>query len=173
MYSSSAQHVDNMGELPLSDRPFHLLGIGYGANIATALACQHGERWKGTMRSLACMNGFAAVDTQLAAVLHSAERAFQCFPLERPDLPITFWSRYERGFGMMNCSVSSLCCRLELPPFQLFFSVGAMWLPLLQGSGGGGRRDVLPRGATRCGPVSNTIDSLVPELETAYHCDHL
>lgn len=89
------QHVDNMGEMPLSDRPFHLLGIGNGASIATAFACQHAARprWKPTLRSLVCMNGFAAVDAQLAAVLHSAQRAFQCFPPERPDLPVTFWSR--------------------------------------------------------------------------------
>ncbi|CAM9277713.1 unnamed protein product, partial [Scytosiphon promiscuus] len=90
------QHVDNMGEMPLSDRPFHLLGIGNGASIAAAFACRHASKskWKSTLRSLACVNGFATVDAQLAAVLHSAQRAFQCFPPERPDLPISFWSRF-------------------------------------------------------------------------------
>ncbi|CAM9159639.1 unnamed protein product [Ectocarpus fasciculatus] len=89
------QHVDNMGEMPLSDRPFHLLGIGNGASIAAAFACHHASKnkWKPTLRSLACVNGFATVDAQLAAVLHSAQRAFECFPPERPDLPISFWSR--------------------------------------------------------------------------------
>lgn len=89
------QHVDNMGEMPLSDRPFHLLGIGNGASIAAAFACKHASKskWRPTLRSLACVNGFATVDAQLAAVLHSAQRAFQCFPPERPDLPISFWSR--------------------------------------------------------------------------------
>ena len=88
------RHVDDIGEMPLSDRPFHLLGIGNGANIASAFTCGpvH-KKWKPTLRSLTCINGFAAVDTQLAAVLHSAQRAFQCFPPSRPDLPITFWSR--------------------------------------------------------------------------------
>ncbi|CAM9217533.1 unnamed protein product, partial [Hapterophycus canaliculatus] len=90
------QHVDNMGEMPLSDRPFHLLGIGNGASIAAAFACHHAakSKWKPTLRSLACVNGFATVDAQLAAVLHSAQRAFQCFPPERPDLPVSFWSRF-------------------------------------------------------------------------------
>eukprot|EP00752_Nemacystus_decipiens_P018599 g16677.t1 len=90
------QHVDNMGEMPLSDRPFHLLGIGNGASIAAAFACRHASKtkWRLTLRSLACVNGFATVDAQLAAVLHSAQRAFQCFPPERPDLPISFWSRF-------------------------------------------------------------------------------
>lgn len=89
------QHVDNMGEMPLSDQPFHLLGIGNGASIAAAFACTHGSKakWKPTLRSLASVNGFATVDAQLAAVLHSAQRAFRCFPPERLDLPISFWSR--------------------------------------------------------------------------------
>lgn len=89
------QHVDNMGEMALSDRPFHLLGVGNGASIAAAFACKHAakSKWRPTLRSLVCLNGFATVDAQLAAVLHSAQRAFQCFPPERPDLPISFWSR--------------------------------------------------------------------------------
>lgn len=84
-----------MGEMPLSDRPFHLLGFGNGASIAAAFACNHASKskWRLTLRSLACVNGFATVDAQLSAVLHAAQRAFQCFPPERPDLPISFWSR--------------------------------------------------------------------------------
>lgn len=82
--------------MPLSDRPFHLLGIGNGGSIAAAFACKYAAhpRWKPTLRTLTCVNGFATVDTQLAAVLHSAQGAFRCFPPDRPDLPITFWSRY-------------------------------------------------------------------------------
>eukprot|EP00903_Cladosiphon_okamuranus_P015481 g14292.t1 len=40
------QHVDNMGEMALSDRPFHLLGIGNGASIAAAFACKHASKSK-------------------------------------------------------------------------------------------------------------------------------
>ncbi|CAB1101509.1 unnamed protein product [Ectocarpus sp. CCAP 1310/34] len=108
------QHVDNMGEMPLSDRPFHLLGIGNGASIATAFACHHASKnkWKPTLRSLACVNGFATVDAQLAAVLHSAQRAFECFPPERPDLPISFWSRFVFSEGYLKSIGSDLALNI-------------------------------------------------------------
>ncbi|CAN0307929.1 unnamed protein product, partial [Ectocarpus sp. 12 AP-2014] len=108
------QHVDNMGEMALSDRPFHLLGIGNGASIATAFACHHASKnkWKPTLRSLACINGFATVDAQLAAVLHSAQRAFECFPPERPDLPISFWSRFVFSEGYLRSIGSDLALNI-------------------------------------------------------------
>ncbi|CBN77304.1 conserved unknown protein [Ectocarpus siliculosus] len=108
------QHVDNMGEMPLSDRPFHLLGIGNGASIAAAFACHHASKnkWKPTLRSLACVNGFATVDAQLAAVLHSAQRAFECFPPERPDLPISFWSRFVFSEGYLKSIGSDLALNI-------------------------------------------------------------
>ncbi|CAM9369377.1 unnamed protein product, partial [Ectocarpus sp. 12 AP-2014] len=108
------QHVDNMGEMPLSDRPFHLMGIGNGASIATAFACHHASKnkWKPTLRSLACVNGFATVDAQLAAVLHSAQRAFECFPPERPDLPISFWSRFVFSEGYLKSIGSDLALNI-------------------------------------------------------------
>ncbi|CAM9236976.1 unnamed protein product [Choristocarpus tenellus] len=93
------QHVNNMGEMLLAGRPFHLVGIGNGASVAAAFACQHDRLpcWMSTLRTLVCINGFAKVDTQLTAVLHSTLGAFRCFPPERPDLPITFWSRFIFG----------------------------------------------------------------------------
>lgn len=107
---SFLQHVDNVGLMPLSDRPFHLLGIGNGASIAAAFACRHASRarWQPTVRALVCVNGFAAVDAQLAAVLHSAQGAFRCFPPERPDLPTTFWSRYTSGRRALYSNLYSL-----------------------------------------------------------------
>ncbi|CAM9532239.1 unnamed protein product [Discosporangium mesarthrocarpum] len=108
------QHVDNMGEMSLSNQPFHLLGIGNGAIIAAAFACRHGKlpRWRPTLRTLICINGFAFVDAQLAAVLHSAQGAIQCFPPERPDLPITFWSRFIFGADYIKTIGMSLALNI-------------------------------------------------------------
>lgn len=78
----------------LSGMPFHLVGFGNGANIATCYTILHGKAYSGSLQSLVLCNGFAKVDAQLAAILHSAVNVFSCFPPSRPDLPITFFCKF-------------------------------------------------------------------------------
>jgi pimeloyl-ACP methyl ester carboxylesterase len=84
------------GEMLTHTFPFHCLGIGNGANIATALALRHGRKGPlaKSMRGLVLMNGFARVDSQLSAVLHSSVNVFSCFPPTRPDLPVSYFTRF-------------------------------------------------------------------------------
>lgn len=74
--------------------PFHLIGFGNGANIATCYAVLHGKAYDGHLQSLVLCNGFASVDAQLAAILHSAVNVFACFPPTRPDLPVSFFAKF-------------------------------------------------------------------------------
>ncbi|KAG1700266.1 hypothetical protein DVH05_012071 [Phytophthora capsici] len=74
--------------------PFHIIGFGNGANVATCYSILYGKHYDGYLQSLALFNGFASVDAQLAAVLHSAVNVFACLPPTRPDLPVSFFSKY-------------------------------------------------------------------------------
>ena len=40
------------------------------------------------------LNGFTSVDAQLAAVLHSAAKVFASFPENRPDLPVSYFTKF-------------------------------------------------------------------------------
>ncbi len=90
------QHLEETGEFVTSAQPFYLLGIGNGANIATCFSLRYGDTrdYGRTLRALVMMNGFAHVDNQLAAVLHSSINVFSCFPETRPDLPISYFTRF-------------------------------------------------------------------------------
>ena len=90
------QHCEESGEFVTSAQPFYVLGIGNGANIATAFSLRYGDTrdYARTLRSLVLLNGFAHVDNQLAAVLHSSINVFSCFPETRPDLPISYFTRF-------------------------------------------------------------------------------
>ncbi|RLN67266.1 hypothetical protein BBJ28_00014760 [Nothophytophthora sp. Chile5] len=74
--------------------PFHLVGFGNGANVATCYAVLHGKSYDEYLQSLTLFNGFVSVDAQLAAVLHSAVNVFACLPPTRPDLPVSFFSKF-------------------------------------------------------------------------------
>ncbi|RLN64882.1 hypothetical protein BBJ28_00011276 [Nothophytophthora sp. Chile5] len=74
--------------------PFHLVGFGNGANVATCYAALHGKSYDEYLQSLTLFNGFVSVDAQLAAVLHSAVNVFACLPPTRPDLPVSFFSKF-------------------------------------------------------------------------------
>ncbi|KAF4135768.1 Ankyrin repeats domain-containing protein [Phytophthora infestans] len=74
--------------------PFHIVGFGNGANVATCYTVLYGKNYDGYLQSLALFNGFASVDAQLAAVLHSAVNVFACLPPTRPDLPVSFFSKF-------------------------------------------------------------------------------
>lgn len=90
------QHLEETGEFVTSAQPFYLLGIGNGANIATCFSLRYGDTrdYGRTLRALVMVNGFAHVDNQLAAVLHSSINVFSCFPETRPDLPISYFTRF-------------------------------------------------------------------------------
>ncbi|KAL3666527.1 hypothetical protein V7S43_008160 [Phytophthora oleae] len=77
-----------------SGAPFHVVGFGNGANVATCYSVLYGKSYDGYLQSLALFNGFASVDAQLAAVLHSAVNVFACLPPTRPDLPVSFFSKF-------------------------------------------------------------------------------
>ncbi|TMW68690.1 hypothetical protein Poli38472_006158 [Pythium oligandrum] len=76
--------------------PFHILGFGNGANVATSFATLYSkhESYVADLQSLVLVNGFANVDAQLAAILHSTVNVFSCLPPSRPDLPVTFFCKY-------------------------------------------------------------------------------
>jgi hypothetical protein len=90
------QDLNRTGELQTASFPFYLLGVGNGANIATAMAINYGStpEWQETLRGLVLMNGFARVDSQLASVMHSSVNVFGCFPPARPDLPVSYFTRF-------------------------------------------------------------------------------
>lgn len=76
--------------------PFHLVGIGNGACIASSFVQKYGasEMYAGSLRSLVAVNGFLYPDAQLTSILHSASQVFESTPHNRPDIPISFWSRF-------------------------------------------------------------------------------
>jgi alpha-beta hydrolase superfamily lysophospholipase len=90
------QHVESTGEFTCSIQKFYLMGIGNGGAIATNFACRYGKSrdYAPTFKSLVLFNGFAFVDNQLAAILHSSVNVFSCFPQSRPDLPISYFTRF-------------------------------------------------------------------------------
>lgn len=40
------------------------------------------------------MNGYSGIDPQLASILHSSLNAFKSFPANRPDLPVSYFTRF-------------------------------------------------------------------------------
>jgi pimeloyl-ACP methyl ester carboxylesterase len=89
------QHTEEEGDLLLTN-PFHLVGIGNGASIAAAFALKYGNDplYANSLRSLVSINGFLYPDPQLAAILHSASQVFETTPHNRPDIPVSYWSRF-------------------------------------------------------------------------------
>lgn len=84
--SPHAQGLERTGEFVSATRPFYLLGVGNGANVATQFALRYGEAraYSNALRSLLLVNPFAEVDPQHAAALHSCVNVFSCFPPDRP-----------------------------------------------------------------------------------------
>lgn len=88
--------LEHKGDFCCSFRPFYLLGLGNGANIAAYFASEFGglPEYGKCLRGLVSVNGFAHIDEQLAAILHSSVNIFDSFPPMRPDLPISYFSRF-------------------------------------------------------------------------------
>lgn len=53
------------------------VGVGNGANIASAFAARHGYLYESSLRAIVVINGFASVDPLLAGVLHSCINVFK------------------------------------------------------------------------------------------------
>ncbi|KAF4041240.1 Ankyrin repeat [Phytophthora infestans] len=81
------------GDRLLRDKPYHLVGIGNGGNIALTFCCSLQPRDVNT-RSLVLLNSFAHVDAQLAQFLHDSAKVLTCTPESRPDLPVYFHARF-------------------------------------------------------------------------------
>ena len=54
---------------------------------------QHGPD-RASLRSVVSLNGFTTPDSQLAAVLHSSINVFETLPENRPDLPVSYFSKF-------------------------------------------------------------------------------
>ena len=89
------QHAEEDGDILLT-APFHLVGIGNGACIAAAFCQRWGNdhRYRNSLRSMVSLNGFLYPDAQLSSILHSAAQVFESTPHNRPDIPISYWSRF-------------------------------------------------------------------------------
>ncbi|TYZ65543.1 hypothetical protein PybrP1_007720 [[Pythium] brassicae (nom. inval.)] len=87
-------YLEHTKQFLLTGAPFHLVGFGNGANIAACYTILHGKAYDTHLQSLVLCNGFASVDAQLAAILHSAVNVFSCFPPARPDLPMSFFAKF-------------------------------------------------------------------------------
>ncbi|KAJ0404201.1 hypothetical protein P43SY_002044 [Pythium insidiosum] len=90
------EHLQHTKRFLTTGLPFHVVGFGNGANVATSFALHYGRHpsYRTDLQSLVLFNGFASVDTQLAAILHSTANVFACLPPSRPDLPVTFFCKY-------------------------------------------------------------------------------
>lgn len=94
-------HVDKEGVMLLSSSPFLLAGIGLGFRIAAQFVeLLHGDtnrsdaRIRGRLSGIVGLNGFLRVDAQLAACFRAALAAFENFPPDRPDLPVSYLARF-------------------------------------------------------------------------------
>ncbi len=89
--------LEKDGAFITSCRPWYMVGFGFGANVGAHYLSQGKgavHRHQKGNKGLITVNGFGYVDKQLAAILHSSINVFSCFPDKRPDLPISYFSRF-------------------------------------------------------------------------------
>ncbi len=94
--------MNGTGIFPAKAKAFHVVGFGLGGSVALSFAARHGAAYADTLRSVVAVNGFASVDSQLAAILHSSVNVFSCFPASRPELPLTYFSRFVFSEGYVS-----------------------------------------------------------------------
>ena len=87
-------NADRTLEFNTSSQGFHMVGIGNGGNVAACWAARFGNDRIPMLKSVVLVNGFAHVDKQLASILHSSANVFSCFPASRPDLPVSYFTRF-------------------------------------------------------------------------------
>ncbi|OQR88276.1 hypothetical protein ACHHYP_06976 [Achlya hypogyna] len=85
------RHVGPDGLNEFKKMPFVLVGYGNGGNIALQYAAALAAP---VLRAVVAINGFAYIDTTLAAFFHDAMKVFACSPATRPDLPVYFHARF-------------------------------------------------------------------------------
>lgn len=89
-------HVADTGEFPIKDQLFCFVGIGHGLSILLALIekYQKSTPYFNNLKAVVSINGFATLDTQITAILHSSSNIFRCIPDSRPDLPVAYFTQY-------------------------------------------------------------------------------
>jgi hypothetical protein len=114
--SNSSSSSSNSSSSSSSMAPLHLIGIGTGAMTAFAFAAAYchtapygiasssnsysstsSSIARGALQSVVCLNGCAAVDAQLSAVLHATAAAFAALPHDRPELAASYFARFALG----------------------------------------------------------------------------
>ena len=90
------EHLNGTGEFLVSIRPFHFVGIGTGMPVVLSFCEKFGkeELFVNTLKSIISVNGFASIDPQLTAILHATLNVFRSFPANRPDLPVSYFTRF-------------------------------------------------------------------------------
>jgi hypothetical protein len=108
--SSSCSSISSSSSMA----PLHLIGIGTGAMTALAFAAAYchtapygtatnssssssSSAARGALQSVVCLNGSAAIDAQLSAVLHATAAAFAALPQARPELAASYFARFALG----------------------------------------------------------------------------
>ena len=112
------RNADKTMEFNTSSQGFHVVGIGNGGNIAACWGARFGTGYSQCLKSLTLVNGFAHVDKQLASILHSSANVFSCFPPTRPDLPVSYFTR----FLFSEECVPACVLRLRVPCVCLYVS---------------------------------------------------
>lgn len=74
-----------------TDRPFFVMGYGFGVSIASFYLAHFRVP---NVRGMLSVNGFSYLDSYLAGVMHDCINVFQATPPSRPDLPVYFFSRF-------------------------------------------------------------------------------
>lgn len=74
-----------------TDRPFFVMGYGFGVAIASFYLAHFRVP---NVRGMLSVNGFSYLDSYLAGVMHDCINVFQATPPSRPDLPVYFFSRF-------------------------------------------------------------------------------
>eukprot|EP00981_Chlorochromonas_danica_P008761 scaffold2312_cov165-Ochromonas_danica.AAC.1 len=89
------RHAEQDGDI-LMARPFHLVGMGLGASIAASFIQRYAyhDLYVNSLRSFVSINGFLYPDAQLSSILHAAYQVFESTPHTRPDIAVSYWSRF-------------------------------------------------------------------------------
>ena len=97
--------LEKQGKFICSMRPFFLMGFGNGGNVATCFATKYGQNdvfFRSSLKGMVLFNSYSYVDEQLAAILNSTVNVVSVLPPDRPDLPVSYFSRFLFSKKYMN-----------------------------------------------------------------------